>query len=342
MINETGANEAGTNLVPTLTRITDDQKQQIKASERTAIAHDQLLASLPAMTELEVGGEGSLDRLPSGFTVAAWNVERCLFPERSAAHLAPHATTVVLLSEMDKGMARTAQANTTADMAKALGMHYAYGVEFFEMDLGGPTERAFCSDAFNADGWHGNGILSAVPFEKLALFRLDAKGHWFSLDINPDADPEQPRVGGRMAIAAILPTEQGLICVVSTHLESNAQAVHRHRQFADLLDRIEAFAPGLPVLIGGDLNTGNHIPPDYDWRLETLFALARERGYHWDLTADGITTRHSLITPHDTRKMKLDWFCARGFGGEALPLLPSIDAQGPLSDHECILCKVML
>ena len=342
MINETGTNEAETNLVPALTRITDDQKQQITASERTASAHDQLLASLPAMTELEVGGEGSLDRLPSGFTVAAWNVERCLFPERSAAHLAPHTPSVVLLSEMDKGMARTAQANTTADMARALGMHYAYGVEFFEMDLGGPTERVFCSDEFNTEGWHGNGILSKVPFEKLALFRLDAKGHWFSLDINPDADPEQPRVGGRMAVAAILPTEAGLICVVSTHLESNAQAAHRHHQFADLLDRVDAFAPGLPVLIGGDLNTGNHTPPDYDWRGETLFDMARERGYHWDLTADGITTRHSLITPHDTRQMKLDWFCARGFGSEALPLLPSLDAQGPLSDHECILCKVTL
>ncbi|WP_114007851.1 endonuclease/exonuclease/phosphatase family protein [Cohaesibacter intestini] len=332
----------GTNLVSTLTRITDDQKQQILASERVTAAHDTLLNSLPAMRELEVGGAGNLDRLPQSFAVAAWNVERCLFPDRSAAHLANHAPSVVLLSEMDKGMARTSQVNTTAQMAKALGMHYAYGVEFFEMDLGGPTERVFCSDSFNADGWHGNGILSAVPFEKLALFRLDEKGHWFSLDVNPGADPDQPRVGGRMAVAAILPTEQGAICVVSTHLESNADAAHRHSQFADLLDRIEAFAPGLPVLIGGDLNTGNHIPPDYDWRVETLFDLARERGYHWDLTADGVTTRNSLITPHDTRRMKLDWFCARGFGGEALPLLPSLDGQGPLSDHECILCKVTL
>ena len=331
-----------TELVAALTEVTEEQKAQIIASERTTKRHGDFLTALPAMRQLEIGGRGSRSLLPVSFSVAAWNLERCLFPQRSARHLMGRHPEVILLSEMDKGMARTGQQNTIAKMAEALDMHYAFGVEFFEMGLGGPTERAFCSDDTNQQGWHGNGILSSVPFEKLALIRLDEKGHWFSLDANPDADPDQPRIGGRMAVAALLLTEMGPLCVVSTHLESNTGAAHRLAQFGQLLDAVDAFAPDVPVIIGGDLNTGNHMPPDYDWRGESLFDLGRERGYHWELTAQGMTTRNSLITPHPKRRMKLDWFAARNVRGNALSLLEAIDSEGPLSDHECILCQVSL
>ena len=327
--------------IAALPPVTEADRARIVAAPRTAEAHRDLLASLPAMGMVEQGGAGGAGPLPAAFTVAAWNVERCLFPEDSAAHLAAHGPQVVLLSEMDSGMARTGQRNTTADMARGLGMHYAYAVEFYEMDLGGPTERPFCVDDFNAAGWHGNGILSAVPFERVALIRLDDVGHWFATEAGGAGDPQQPRVGGRMAVAAELATEAGPICVVSTHLESNADAAYRHGQFETLIAGIDAFAPDMPVLIGGDLNTGNHVPPDYDWRVETLFDLAREHGYCWDLTPDGATTRSSLITPHNSRRMKLDWFCARGLDGSPGLLLPSLaPGDRPLSDHECILCQV--
>lgn len=332
-----------TTLVSALPNVTDEERNRILTVQRNAQEHRDLLANIPAMASLEVGGQGTLEVLPAEFEIAAWNVERCLFPDRSAAHLAPHRPLIILLSEMDYGMARTGQSNTTAEMARHLGMHYAYGVEFFEMDLGGPTERPFCRDDFNESGWHGNGILSAVPFEKLELLRLDKDGRWFCTGPGSYADPDQPRMGGRMAILAQVKTEQGSLCVVSTHLESNADQIYRQQQFDQILAMVDEFAPGLPVVIGGDLNTGNHLPPDYDWRVETLFDQARTQGYDWDLTPDGITTRHSLITPHDTRKMKLDWFCTRGVKGQAHPLLASLDVDGtPLSDHECILCSVAL
>lgn len=331
-----------TQIVDVLPLVTEDQRARILEAPRTAEAHGALLAEVPAMNMLEVGGTASASQLPASFGVAAWNVERCLFPQASADHLLAENVAVVLLSEMDNGMARTAQNNTTAELAKAMGMRYTYGVEFYELDLGGPTERPFCTDDFNAAGWHGNGILSSVPFSRLSLLRLDKRGHWFLTgEDGGSGDPEQPRMGGRMAILAELPTENGPICVVSTHLESATGFELRHAQFEMILDAVEAFAPGMPVLIGGDLNTGNHLPPDYDHRKETLFAMAEERGYAWDLTAEGVTTRNSLITPHDTRRMKLDWFCHRGLSGTARPLLASLDPDGrPLSDHECILCDI--
>ncbi|WP_375688563.1 endonuclease/exonuclease/phosphatase family protein [Pseudooceanicola sp. LIPI14-2-Ac024] len=325
-----------------LPAVTAAERARILSAPRTEAAHRDLLADLPAMNAVQIGGDASLDILPDRLSVVAWNVERCLFPPESAAHIAPRAPQVVLLSEVDHGMARTGQRHTTAEMAQALGMVYAFGVEFHEMGLGGATERHFCDDDHNALGWHGNAILSAVPFERVTMIRLDDHGHWFA-EGSVATDPDQPRVGGRMALAAVLPTVAGPVCVVSTHLESNARAAHRAAQFDRLMDAVDVFAPDMPMLIGGDLNTGNHMPPDYDWRRETLFDHARDRGYDWGFTPEGLTTRPSLITLHPARRMKLDWFCGRGLSRLDTALIPAITADDtPLSDHEAIWCAARI
>ena len=328
-------------VVDRLPQVTEAETHRLLTAPRTSAAHREMMGAVPAMSMVQSGGKASAAMLPSTLSLVAWNLERCLFPEASAAHLAECAPDIVLLSEMDHGMARTNQRHTTEVMAAEMGMAYAYGVEFHELDLGGPTERDFCVDDFNAFGWHGNAILSKVPFEKVTLIRLDDHGHWYTEEAG--ADPEQPRLGGRMAIAAIVPTEAGAICVVSTHLESNSGPAHREAQMQILLDAIDRFAQGLPVVIGGDLNTGNHVPPDYDWRGEGLFGAAKARGYRWDLTADGVTTRPSLITPHPTRQMKLDWFAGRGVDPLENAVISSLDPRGtPLSDHDAVWCALTI
>lgn len=331
-----------TPVLPALPDVTVDQRARILAAPRNAIAHRALLAELPAMNAIQTGGVASTKVLSETVSVAAWNVERCLFPEESAVLLKPFMPDIILLSEVDHGMARTAQRHTTEAMAQAISMTYAYGVEFHEMDLGSPTERHFCTDTFNTHGWHGNAILSRAPFLRLSMVRLDDHGHWFSSD-ELDADPNQPRVGGRIALLGVVPTLAGEICVVSTHLESNAGVLHRAVQFDQLMVSIEEFAPGLPVLIGGDLNTGNHAPPDFDWKSETLFANAVAMGYDWTPTPEGVTTRPSLITPHPTRQMKLDWICTRGMKLVTKALIPALSTDArPLSDHDAVWCKVHL
>jgi endonuclease/exonuclease/phosphatase family metal-dependent hydrolase len=327
-------------ILPELPLVTKAQQAAIVSAPRTSAAHRSLLAALPAMNAVQTGGEASTEILPAFLSVTAWNAERCLFPEESATLLAAHSPDVILLSELDHGMARTAQRHPTADIAAALGMTYAYGVEFHELDIGGPTERPFCTDSFNARGWHGNAILSRAPFTRVTMLRLCDHGHWFSSDEMP-ADPDQPRVGGRMALLAVVPTANGPVCVVSTHLESNATAQHRAHQFDLLMDEVDRFAPDMPVIIGGDLNTGNHLPPDFDHREESLFDRASARGYDWSATPAGTTTRPSLITPHPTRKMKLDWFATRGLTASDNALIQALDPKGKaLSDHEAIWARL--
>ena len=111
---------------------------QILSSPRTTEAHRDLFEQTDAMHFVQSGGEASSEALPSPLTIAAWNVERCLFPKETADKLRAEGADIVLLSEADHGMARTGQRHTTEEVAAHLGMAYIYGVEFFELGLGSP------------------------------------------------------------------------------------------------------------------------------------------------------------------------------------------------------------
>ncbi|WP_043615468.1 endonuclease [Ensifer sp. ZNC0028] len=301
---------------------------------RTIAAHDAAMAARPEMNSVEVGGTpSSAAPLAFPFTVSAWNLERCLFAPESAAHLAETGAPVVLLSEMDNGMARTGQRHPTAEVADTLGMQYAYGIEFIEMGLGSDTEREFCEDDFNAKGFHGNALMASAPLGRPFMLRLWGERLWFT-------DGEQPRLGERMAIGAVIETEAGPFVAVSTHLESATTAVYRERQVKELIDTLDETFPGLPVLIGGDLNTGNHGGGDFE--AEGLFAVSAARGFtRHGGPLDVMTTRPSLITRWPERAMKLDWFLSRGLKIGETRIIPSLDETGrPLSDHDLITCVV--
>ena len=321
--------------VPTLDVPSQETRAGFSLIERSVAAHDAMMAELAAMNTIEVGGNASAaGRLAFPFTVAAWNLERCLFPGESAEHLRATDAPLVLLSEMDDGMARTGQRHTTAEVAAGLGMHYAYGVEFVELGLGSDTEREFCKDDFNEKGFHGNALMASVPLRRPFFVRLWGERLWF-MD-----GGDQPRVGERLAIGSLVETEAGAFVAVSTHLESATTAAYRERQVKELIDTLDAAFPGLPVLIGGDLNTGNHVGGDFE--AEGLFAMSAARGFtrHGGLLGQ-MTTRPSLITRRPKRAMKLDWFLARGLRIGESRIIASLDASGrPLSDHDLITCVV--
>ncbi|HBM57627.1 MAG TPA: endonuclease [Citreicella sp.] len=299
---------------------------------RTVAAHDAQMAQVPGMSLIETGGVAGAVPLALPVRVAAWNLERCLFPEPAARHVAD--CDVVLVSEMDHGMARSSQRNTTCEMAASLGMGYAYAVEFLELGLGSPVELEFCTDDHNTRGYHGNGLMAKTALEAPFALRLWGRRQWFE-------DAEQPRLGERIAVGAQVQTEAGPVLMVSTHLESACGPDHRATQVAGLLAQIDAEFPGLPCLIGGDLNTGNH--NNGDWRAEGLFDLARRAGF----TAHGgpeeqTTTRPSLITRWPDRAMKLDWFLSRGLRMGETVIRPSLDADGrPLSDHDALVTEIL-
>lgn len=312
-----------------------DERAAFATMEKTISAHDRVMAGLPFMNSIETGGTASIGTpLALPLTVAAWNLERCLFPEEAADHLRRTGAQVVLLSEMDNGMARTAQRHPTADLSRLLGMTYAYGIEFVELGLGSDIELEFCDDVFNDKGFHGNAVMAATALSQPFMARLWGERLWF-ID-----GGDQPRIGERCAIGAVIETQAGPFVAVSVHLESATNAVYRERQMKELIDRVEAAFPQLPILIGGDLNTGNHAGGDFE--AEGLFAMSAARGFTRHGGAiDEMTTRPSLITRWPERAMKLDWFLSRGLTITGSAITSSLDANGrPLSDHDLITCVV--
>ncbi|AWI59776.1 endonuclease/exonuclease/phosphatase family protein [Sinorhizobium fredii] len=319
--------------VATLAVPSQEDRKGFARTERSIAAHDAVVAGLEAMNTIELGGSAS-GALAFPFTVAAWNLERCLFPEESADHLRATGAQLVLLSEMDNGMARTGQRHTTAEVAAALAMQYAYGVEFIELGLGSDTEREFCRDDFNDKGFHGNALMASTPFRRPFLLRLWGERLWF-MD-----GGDQPRLGERCAVGAVIDTQAGPFVAISAHLESATTAAYRERQVRELIDVLDVAFSGLPILIGGDLNTGNHVGGDFE--AEGLFSASAARGFtRHGGPIDRMTTRPSLITRWPKRAMKLDWFLTRGLKIGESRIISSLDASGrPLSDHDLITCIV--
>ena len=102
---------------------------------------------------------------------------------------------VIVLNEVDWGMKRTDYRNVIADLASALRMNYAYGVEFVEVDpiaLGlekfegvknGDEEliRDTKVDPAKYKGLHGTAILSRYRLENVQLIPLQFQGHdWYA------------------------------------------------------------------------------------------------------------------------------------------------------------------
>ena len=116
----------------------------IAQTPKTAGRHAHLLRSLACLNTVEISQLHQCRKvLTFPFTCVAWNVERCLFPKESAQKIVDQQADLVLLSEVDNGMARTAQRHTSLEIARALKMNCAFGVEFLELGLGGANEHRF-------------------------------------------------------------------------------------------------------------------------------------------------------------------------------------------------------
>jgi len=61
---------------------TQADRDAILALPKTVAAHDAHLAGQVCMKQVEVGGAAPVAPLAFPFTIAAWNLERCLFPDQ--------------------------------------------------------------------------------------------------------------------------------------------------------------------------------------------------------------------------------------------------------------------
>src|SRR5580692_2747350 len=196
---------------------------------------------------------------------------------------------VLVLNEVDWGMKRSDYRAVVKDLADALKMNWAYGVEFVEVDpkiLGTQSfanvenqeERKELDDLFSADktrllGLHGNAILSRYPLRDVKLVPFEYQAYdWYngekkygsieagkrkgaSLLFGEEIVREVRRGGRTNLIATIdipdLPGEQ--VTIVAAHLENRTTPQGRVKQMDEILDYIKPISH--PVVVAGDMNT---------------------------------------------------------------------------------------
>jgi len=315
----------------------------------TKARHDAIAAEIPALNAVEYRPPQADHLLGEHLRLAAWNAERLKFGTASAALFAALRPDVILLTEADIGMARSGNRHTVAELAVALSMGYAYGIEFVELGLGDPREEAWHQGERNAVGFHGNAILSRYPLNDFALIRLDAGGCWFGERPDLIKGPAQRRIGGRMALAALVADSD--LVVVTVHLESDSTALDRAAQTERMLAALQLRYGEVPMVIGGDCNTAALPAGDSQrgWEarcdvFEPMFSAMAEHGFAWADANDMKPTQRQL--PDGRPKppfRRLDWIFTRDLEATAARTIAAIDGKdSAISDHEALVVDLAL
>ncbi len=296
----------------------------------------ELDAEIDALGQIEVRNEadGAVD--PQRLRIVAWNIQFARNPEASIRLLHEHPSLtdadIILLSEVDHGVGRSENRHFTRELASALGMNYAFGVEFLELP-GGLSD--FDTGMPDTHGYTGNAILAKPHLKNVRMLRFpQIYNLWYNDVIR--------RLGGRMALLAEIETPAGDITLISTHLESQNAAFRepsdlRGIQVDAILESVSQLPPAQPVVLGGDLNARpTHL----------LFETLQTAGF--SLAASNNLDQGSVQRVRDGRNVfgdyRIDFICLRGIEtiesesspGTWLAAYPSTAEGTPLSDHAVI------
>lgn len=222
----------------------------------------------PALNDSGSKGSDSLNQVFSGtyatgesavatppeLTLVNWNIAYGRkFQEILAAMRVALKADICVLQEVDQATRRSEYRDVADELARALRMNYAWGIEFQELAQGRNRIPAFT----------GQALLSRFPLIRSRILRLRHQLYNWGPRWKPRLASLQPRRGGRMALVSEF-NWNGHICVIyNLHLESQASDKGRVKQIREILDDLTAhYSAETPVILAGDLNTrkGKHSP----------------------------------------------------------------------------------
>lgn len=265
----------------------------------------------------------------SAMRATAWNIERGIRLPSIISVLREHPlireSDVLLLTELDYGMARSGNLFVAREIAAALNLNYVFAPCYLALTKGSGVE-AF-SEGENTLALHGNAILSRYPLRR---------AHSLALPNGKDKmRGKEQRLGCQRAVVADMEHPFGTVRVVSLHLDAHSTQKHRHLQMKIMLDHLDSLEPRLPVLIGGDWNTStynsrralyavlgfwrrvmmgpiyfirNHYPYPDRWFERHLFRELEARGWNYrDLNEPGGCTLHYDVEDMAVNKNMADW-----------------------------------
>jgi endonuclease/exonuclease/phosphatase family metal-dependent hydrolase len=259
----------------------------------------------------------------------AWNIERGKRLESIIRMLKEHpqigGNDVLLLTELDYGMARTSNRFVAREIAEALEMNYAFAPCYLSLVKGNGSELRVVGE--NTQALHGNALLSRYPL---------INAHSLALPNGIDKiRGKEKRLGCQRAVVADVAHPLGMFRAVSLHLNAHSTQKHRHHEMRLVLDHVENLRPRLPILIGGDWNTSgynskravytiagfwrrvmmgvghvlrNHYLHPERWFERELFRELERRGFNYkDLNEMGAGTLHYDVKNIAVHESLADW-----------------------------------
>jgi endonuclease/exonuclease/phosphatase family metal-dependent hydrolase len=184
--------------------------------------------------------------------VTAWNIERGTRLESIIRVLRKHpsiqGSDLLLLTELDYGMARSSNRFVAREIAEALALNYAFAPCYLALTKGSGLESNVVGE--NQQALHGNAIFSRYPIRG---------AHQLALPNGKDKmRGKEKRLGAQRVVIADVLHPLGTFRAVSLHLDAHSTQRHRHAQMKLLLNHLETLEPALPVIIGGDWNTSTY------------------------------------------------------------------------------------
>ena len=178
----------------------------------------------------------------------AWNIERGNRFDGIVYALKNHPQLkdkdLLLLTELDYGMARSGNRFVARDLAKELKLNYAFAPVYIALQKGSGVEADV--EGENTKSLHGLAMFSKFPLENV---------HAIPLPNGKDKmQGKEKRLGHLRALIADVEHPAGDFRAVCLHLDAHSSRRHRHRQMKIVLDHLETL-PKLPTIIGGDWNT---------------------------------------------------------------------------------------
>jgi endonuclease/exonuclease/phosphatase family metal-dependent hydrolase len=243
----------------------------------------------------------------------AWNLERGIMFDGIADALRSdprlNDRDVLMLPELDHGMARSGNRFVAKELAEHLNLHYAFAPIYIPLQKGSGVEAAMKGE--NTVSIHGIAMMSPHPMKNIHAIPLpNGKDKMWG---------KEKRIGWLRAIVADIEHPAGTFRAVAVHLDVHCSREHRRRQMQIILDHLDTL-PQMPTIIGGDWNTTtfnaqtarhailgywrrvmmgvknvaqNHFPHPDRYFERALFELVESRGYEYKtLNQYGIGTLH--------------------------------------------------
>jgi endonuclease/exonuclease/phosphatase family metal-dependent hydrolase len=298
--------------------------QTLEASPLYAKLRPEIERVLGSVVQEDFAADAPLHAPRHSFIRAtAWNIERGLRLDSIIRVFKEHPvlsrSDILLLTELDYGMARTENRFVARELAESLKLNYVFAPCYINMNKGSGLEVHTTGE--NTQALHGNALFSRYPLRN---------AHSLPLPNGKDKmKGNEKRLGRQVAVIADVKLPTGWARMMSLHLDAHSTQRHRHLQMKLVLDHLESLRPQLPTLIGGDWNTStynsrravysivgffrrvlmgvghvieNHYLHPERWFERALFKELEKRGYDYrHLNEDGAGT-----LPYDVRDLAVN------------------------------------